>query len=816
MTRKIKLDIEGMSCTSCSDRIQKALSKIDGVRHANVSFASKNAFIETESMFSNSLLIETVKGAGYDAFVSSDTESTDKTYMVSGMSCSSCAITVEKALQSVPGVEKATVSFTDKKAVVSFKKGTADFGQFSKQVKNAGYELIETGQAESKKLSHLEKERRRLILAWAISIPLTFKMLGEMFFGFHIGGPQISFWIDLILAFPVIFIIGFPVIRATFFSIRKLSFTMDSLIGIGTIAAYSTGILKLFGMDIENFAVVGAMIMSINYIGNYLKEMATGKASRAIKQLLELGAKTAHRENDDGTFTDVGVEVLQINDRVLVRPGEKIPVDGEIIEGSTAIDESIATGESIPVDKTVSDKVIGATVNQQGAIKVKIEKIGKDTFLSQIIKMVEEAQGTKVPIQAFADKVTSIFVPIVLLIAAATFLFWMIFPEAGRSILSSFSAYIPWINLDRNLVSMALFASIATLVIACPCALGLATPTALMVGMGKGATNGILIRNGEAIQAAQKIDTVVFDKTGTITVGKPSVTSVSANIKENEFLKIVASVENLSEHPLARAVVQKAESDGAGIGKPEKFTAVTGKGIEAIFDGKKIVVGSINYFRELNIDTNEFDSRIDEHLNKGNTVIIAAQENKTIGMIAVSDRIKSDSAQALKELYALGIKTIMLTGDNKKAADAIAQEAGIDEVKAELLPSQKIAVVRELQEQGRIVAMVGDGINDAPSLKQANVGIAIGTGTDIAIEASDITLVSGSLMGVVKAIRLSRATFRKIMQNLFWAFFYNVIAVPAAVLGILHPAIAELAMAFSSINVVANSLRLKRKSLEKD
>jgi Cu+-exporting ATPase len=719
---------------------------------------------------------------------------------------------VEKALKKVPGVETVSVNLSDKKAVITYKEG--DESSFKQAVANAGYKLNTMEEAEEKELEHLRREKRRLIIAWAITLPLTLKMLAHMLFGISMGGPGLSFIIDMAVSFPVIFIIGWPVIRTTLLSLKTFNFNMDSLIGIGTVAAYSTGILKLFGVQIENFAVVGAMIMSINFIGNYLKEMATGRASQAIKQLLELGAKSAHRLNESGAIEDVPVEELQIGDIVLVRPGEKVPVDGEIIDGESSLDESIATGESIPVDKRTGDKVIGATLNQQGAIKVRIEKVGKETFLARIIKMVEDAQGTKVPIQAFADRVTAIFVPIVLGLSLGTFLFWFFLPETGSQILRSFQGLIPWINPDRGMMSAALFAAIATLVIACPCALGLATPTALMVGMGKGAVNGVLIRNGEAIQTAQKIDTVVFDKTGTITVGKPGVKVFKSDLPENEFLRLVASVENLSEHPLARAVVQAAEERKIRLADCDSFESLTGRGIRATIDQQRVEVGSMKFFREAGISTSAYDEQIDVLQAEGSTVILAAREGILIGIVGIADAIKHDSREALAELHKMDITTVMLTGDNRKAARAIANEVGIDRVEAELLPEDKIEIVRKLQEEGKTVAMVGDGINDAPALKQADVGIAIGTGTDIAIESADITLVSGSLMGVVKAVRLSRATFSKIMQNLFWAFFYNVIAIPMAVLGLLHPVIAETAMAFSSINVVGNSLRLKRVSLE--
>lgn len=731
-------------------------------------------------------------------------------YKVGGMSCTSCAVNVENAIRKVRGVDTVNVNFIDKKATIIFNSDSTNIKLFTKRVKQAGYNLIDPKQEQDNEIKEIRQERLRLLIAWLITLPLVIKMICEMFFGFYPGGRQIALVLDLIFAFPVIFIIGFPVIKTTVLSVKNLSFNMDSLIGIGTIAAYLTGVLKITGLDIENFSVVGAMIMSINYIGNYLKKLATGRASQAIRKLIQLGAKSAHVIQEQGQVIDVPVEKLKIGDVVLVKPGEKIPVDGEIVRGQSSVDESLVTGESIPVDKGPKDKVIGATLNQQGAINVRIEKVGKDTFLSQIIKMVEQAQASKVPIQAFADKVTAIFVPVILLLAVITLVFWLVFPGIGKTVLIFFKPLIPWIKLDSSLLSQALFAAIATLVIACPCALGLATPTALMVGMGKGATNGILIRNGEAIQTAQGIDTVVFDKTGTITSGKPELVAFETALDEVKFLKIVGSLENLSSHPLARAVVKKVEEHKIGMDKPKDFESRSGKGITGMINGKKIIIGSKKYFKESGIKIDNFINQIKQYQEKGYTVILAAQENKTIGIMGIADKIKADSKSAVEQLHSLGIKTLMLTGDNKQTALNIAGIVGIDGVRAELLPGDKIEVIRNLQQEGGKVAMVGDGVNDAPALKQADLGIAIGTGTDIAIESADITLVSGSLSGVFKAIKLSKATFKKILQNLFWALFYNVVAIPLAVLGLLHPVIAEAAMALSSINVVGNSLRLKR------
>lgn len=810
MDSEIILNITGMSCTSCAGRVEKALNSLKEVKHATVNFPVKKAFVSSNGHLDITQLITAVENAGYGA---SSSHSEKISYSVEGMSCASCALNIEKSLNSVNGIVDAKINFANKKAEITFNDSKVSIRDIKKVVKDKGYSLVKTEESDTKEEERLNREKKRLIIAWAVTLPLTIKMLGEMLLGIFIGGHNVAFIADLIISFPVIFIIGYPVIKITIKSIRKFDFNMDSLIGIGTIAAYSTGVLKLFGMEISSFAVVGAMIMSINFIGNYLKEMATGKASQAIKKLLKLGAKSAHLLLEDGSFKDTPVEDLLVNDIVVIKPGEKVPVDGVIVTGETSIDESIATGESIPVDKKIGDKVIGATINQQGSINVKIEKVGKDTFLSQIVKMVEEAQGTKIPIQAFADKVTSIFVPVVLSISILSLLFWLIFPGIGRDILEIFQGIIPWVNLDRNLVSMALFASIATLVIACPCALGLATPTALMVGMGKGATSGILIRNGEAIQTAQKIDTVIFDKTGTITVGRPTIVDFKSSLKDSDFFKYLGAIENKSEHPLAKSVVAYIKKMNYEIINTEEFKSVTGKGVSGKVDGSEILVGSEGYFKELDIDYSEYKKIIEEYYKNGYTVIFTAMNRKIIGVTGIADEIKSDSLLAISKLHELGLKTVMLTGDNKKSAQAIANNVNIDKVYSELMPEDKINIVKQLQGKGKIVAMVGDGINDAPALKQANVGIAIGTGTDIAIETADITLVSGSLTGVVKAIKLSKATFKKILQNLFWAFIYNVIAIPMAVFGLLHPVIAEIAMALSSINVVTNSLRLKNKNI---
>ncbi len=799
--QKAKLKIEGMSCTSCASNIEKALKKSEIVLEAKVDFANKEAEILLKEEKDLQKAIEIVKKTGYNAYPEKEKEIIFK---VEGMSCTSCEKSVEKALRKINGVSYVSVSLSTKQARVKY-NGEIPFKTFYNAVKQAGYELIKEEEID-KELVYLKKERLRLILAWVFTLPLAIKMLLSMVFHIEIMPEMIGMIIDLLISGIVIFIIGFPVIKSTFFAFKNFSFNMDSLIGIGTIASFSTGILKIFGLKIEDFSVIGAMIMAINQIGNYLKQLSTGKASEAIKKLIQLGAKEAHLVTENGTI-DIAVSELKVGDIVLVKPGEKIPSDGVIVEGFSSIDESIATGESIPVDKKEGDKVIGATVNQSGALKVKIEKVGSETFLAQVIKMVEEAQASKVPIQQLADKITSYFVPVILLLSVATFLFWFFFPETGEKFLMLVKFIFPWVMTGSDKLSMALFASIATLVIACPCALGLATPTALMVGMGIGATNGILIRKGEAIQKMKNVNTVVFDKTGTITKGKPVVTDYFT-LDKDKFFNYAFALESLSEHPLAKAIVEFiTERDDL---KVENFNALAGRGVRGIINGKKVLAGKISFLEDENVNISSQDrERLIKFADEGKTIVGVAEEDIFLGAFAISDDLKNDSIEAIKKLHSLGLKTVMLTGDNKLSAEYIAKTVGIDEVYSELLPEDKIEVIKKLQKESKTVAMVGDGINDAPSLKQADVGIAIGTGTDIAIESSDITLVSGSLMGVYKAFLISTKTFDRIRENLFWAFFYNVIAIPLAMMGILHPLVAELAMAFSSINVVANSLRLK-------
>jgi len=591
---------------------------------------------------------------------------------------------------------------------------------------------------------------------------------------------------------------------------------MDVLIAMGTGAAFITG-PAVFFTPIANFAGVAGMIMAFHLTGKYIEESAKGRASEAIKKLMELGAKKAVII-EDGEEKEIKVDRLQPGDIMVVRPGEKIPTDGVIIEGQSSIDESMATGESMPVKRSEGDEVIGATVNQKGFLKVKATKVGKDTFLSQVVKMVEEAQGTKVPIQKFADKITGIFVPTVLVIATLTFLSWMIFPEFFQDIAYWASGFLPWVQPGLNSFTLAIFATISVLVIACPCALGLATPTALMVGSGIGAENGVLIRKGEAIQVMKDINAIVFDKTGTITKGKPELTDIvlgsTNNLKKEEVLKLAASVESASEHPLASAIVNAAEEKELSLKNVSNFESITAKGVKGEIDGKEVLIGNERLFSEKNIDVVDLKDELKKLENEAKTAMLVGYDQELIAVIAVADTLKEDSVEAINELKNMGLKTAMITGDNKRTAQAIANKVGIDHVVAEVLPDGKVKEIDNLKKKFGKIAMVGDGINDAPALTKADVGLAIGTGTDIAIESADITLVRGELSAVVTAVKLSRATFKKIKQNLFWAFFYNLIAIPVAVAGLLHPVIAEIAMATSSITVVTNANLLKKENIE--
>jgi len=739
------------------------------------------------------------------------------TFPVAGMTCASCARTIQSFLKRVPGVMAASVNFAAETARVRYDPARASFADFARAVADAGYRAIERppqggAGVEDESTRQMRRARGRMVLAWAITGPIMVLMVPFMI-GVRALMPydRLYEWLVVLLAVPVLGVAGFGTYRSAVNGLRHASANMDVLIMLGSGAAFVTGPLHLaWPGQVFNYAGVGAMIMAFHLTGRYVEIRARGRAGQAIRKLLELGAKTA-RIVRDGREVEVPIERIAVGDVMVVRPGEKIPTDGAVVEGRSAVDESMATGESLPVSKGAGDAVIGATVNQQGLLKVRATKVGQDTFLAQVVRMVQEAQGSVVPIQAFADRVTAYFVPVVVLLSAVTFVMWLVFHAPLVRLIERAHVLLPWVNPNLSAISLAVFAAVAVVVIACPCALGLATPTALMVGSGIGAQNGILIRSGEAIQRMKDVRLIVFDKTGTITKGRPEVTDVVplGGATEGEVLYWAACLEAASEHPLAQAVVQRAEQAGVSRKEPLDFEAVSGKGIRGTVEGQAVLVGTRSFMDENGIEDGAEDvlARLE---GEAKTTVLVAAGGKLSGVIGIADSVKEGSAAAIARLKDLGFEVGMITGDNERTARAVADAVGIERVLAGVLPDQKAAEIRRLQAEVGCVAMVGDGINDAPALVQADVGIALGTGTDIAIESADITLVRGDLGAVVSAVKLSRATFRKIKQNLFWAFGYNVVAIPAAMLGLLHPVIAEAAMAFSSVSVVSNSTLLQR------
>ena len=732
-------------------------------------------------------------------------------FKISGMTCSACAKRIEKVVSKMDGVKEANVNFATEKLSVSYDADAINFGDIKAKVEKAGYKLIREDEQKveekRKKLDEKGKLLRRLILSLIFAVPLLTITMGHM-----VGMPlpkiidpmmnPLNFAIiQLVLTIPVM-IIGYKFYYIGYKNLFKLSPNMDSLIAIGTSAAF---IYSLYG-TYKIYTGDGSYAMSLYYeaavtilalitLGKYLEAISKGKTSQAIKKLMGLAPKTATIVRD-GKELGIPIDEVIVGDIIIVKPGEKLPVDGEVIEGATAIDEAMLTGESIPVEKTVGSKVIGASINKTGFIKYKATKVGKDTALSQIIKLVEDAQGSKAPIAKMADIIASYFVPIVIVLAILASIGWIIAGENGVFALTIF---------------------ISVLVIACPCALGLATPTAIMVGTGKGAEYGVLIKGGEALEITHKIDTIVFDKTGTITEGKPVVTDIiTTTISENELLSIAASSEKGSEHPLGEAIVKGAEERNIKFKEISNFKAIPGHGIQVEIEGKTILLGNKKLMSENSIEVGELGVKSDKLANEGKTPMYIAINNKLEGIIAVADTVKPSSKEAIENLHKMGIKVAMITGDNKKTAHAIAKQVGIDIVLAEVLPEDKANEVKKLQEKGSKVAMVGDGINDAPALAQADIGIAIGTGTDVAIESANIVLMKGDLRDVATAIKLSKATIRNIKQNLFWAFGYNVLGIPVA-MGVLHifggpllnPMIGAAAMSLSSVSVLANALRLR-------
>ena len=726
------------------------------------------------------------------------------------MTCAVCAGRVEKVTKKIEGVQDSIVNLATEKLIITIDEDVVSYSDIKSAVEKAGYKLIREEEQESKvkKLSDKDKLLRRLIFSCVFTIPLLIVTMGHM-----IGMPlpkiinpmvnPLNFALfQIILTVPVM-AIGYKFYLIGFKNIIKLSPNMDSLIAIGTSAAVAYGFFAIYKIlngethyAMHLYFEAAVTILTLITLGKYLEAVSKGKTSEAIKKLMGLAPKTATVIRDNKEII-VSVDEVVVGDIVLVKPGKKLPVDGEVIEGSTAIDESMITGESIPVEKSVGSNVIGASINKTGFIKYKATKVGKDTALAQIIRLVEDAQGSKAPIAKMADVISSYFVPIVIGLAILSAIVWLI---AG----------------ETPIFALTIFISV--LVIACPCALGLATPTAIMVGTGKGAENGVLIKGGEALETTYKIDTIVFDKTGTITEGKPKVTDIICNgIKEEEVLVLAASAEKGSEHPLGEAIVRAALEKKLELKTLNNFNAIPGHGIEVTIDKDNILLGNLKLMKEKNIDVEEFKLDSDKLANEGKTPMYIAINNKLEGIIAVADVVKPSSFEAIKELHNMGIKVAMITGDNKKTAEAIAKQVGIDIVLSEVLPEDKANEVKKLQGQNNKVAMVGDGINDAPALAQADIGIAIGSGTDVAIESADIVLMRSDLMDVIVAIKLSKATIRNIKQNLFWAFGYNVLGIPVA-MGVLHifggpllnPMIAAAAMSLSSVSVLANALRLKK------
>ncbi len=810
-SEKAKIHVTGMTCTTCAATIEKGLAQTPGVEKADVSFASEKASVEYDpSKVDLAEIAKTISELGYKV-------ATKKSiFPVSGMTCASCVARVEEALSSVPGVISANVNLASEKATVEYAEGT-DVADMRRAVEEAGYGLGAEAATLEDVTTAAQREirvlRNRVIFAGVLAAVI---MVLSLMPGFP-WKPYLL-WA---LATPVQFWTGWRFYKGMWGALRHRTADMNTLIAVGTSAAYLysvTAVLfpSLFataGIEPGLYFDTASVIIALILLGRFLEARARGQTSEAIKKLIGLKPKTATVIRD-GKESEVSVDDVQVGDLILVRPGERIPVDGVVRQGYSSIDESMITGESIPVDKKVGDTVIGGTINKMGSFQFEATRVGKDTTLARIIRLVEEAQGSKAPIQRLADVIASYFVPAVIGIAVLTFIIWFFLGP-------------------QPTLTYALLNFVAVLIIACPCALGLATPTAIIVGTGKGAENGVLIRSGEALERAHKINSVLLDKTGTLTRGEPMVTDIigSPSFAEAEVLRLAASVEHDSEHPLAQAIVKAASEKNLELSKASDFKAMPGHGVEAKVDGKSLLMGNLALIRDRRISLDGLAKEAERLWNEGKTVLFFSVDGKAAGMIALADTLKPDAEEAVEALHKLNIEVVMITGDNTRTAEAIAREAGIDRVLAEVLPENKAAEVKRLQDEGKVVAMVGDGINDAPALAQADVGIAIGTGTDVAMETGDVTLISGDLSGIVTAISLSKRTMSTIKQNLFWAFAYNVILIPVAAgvlylffgrtgipsglhfifgnYGFLNPMLAALAMAASSVTVVSNSLRLR-------
>ncbi len=810
MPNKIDIPVTGMTCAACSSAVERTLKKLDGVKTAAVNLPLERAtieFKESDVPVMIPAIIDAVKEEGYGV-------GTHKIEIaVGGMTCAACVGAVEKALKGLYGVVEATANLATEKATIEYVPTITGFEDFKRVIAEAGYSahLITAEFADTERETRRNEYkalRTRFFVSALITVPI---IIGSM-----LKLPLISNWyVLLLLATPVQFWAGLRFHRAAFAAIRHGSTNMNTLISVGTNAAYfyslaATVIPQVFirgGVVPDVYFDTSATIITLILLGRLLEAGAKGKTSEAIKKLMGLQPRTATVLRGDAE-REIDIEEVTVGDIVVVHPGERIPVDGEVEEGYSSVDESMLTGESLPAEKGAGDMVFGGTMNRAGSFRFRALRVGKETSLARIIKLVEEAQGSKAPIQRLADQIAAVFVPVVFGIAAVTFLLWLFFGQQPS-------------------FALALMNFIAVLIIACPCALGLATPTAIMVGTGKGAEKGILIRNAESLELCHKINTVILDKTGTITKGEPEVIDVAVvgmRLTLPDLLRIAASAEKFSEHPLGKAIVDKARRESVDVSDPATFVSVSGGGIKASLNGSsgelEVIIGNERLLAEENIELSAVSTVSERFASEGKTPVFMAINKEVAAIFSIADAVKEDSAEAIRELSSMGIEVIMLTGDHKNTAEAIAKQVGIARFFADVLPDRKTEIVKKVKSEGKVTAMVGDGINDAPALASADVGIAIGTGTDIAIEASDITLIKGSLKSLVDAVRLSRLTIKTIKQNLFWAFIYNIIGIPVAA-GVLHifggpllnPMIASAAMSFSSVSVVTNSLRLKKKNV---